>query len=222
MIIMRKTEGSERSIEISSMELKELNGKLKRETEEESKEVFKQLKESLVLINEDNEEIIPSDLDYQKLSHLAGIVKGETEKRRIAEIELKNSEYRFRSLIENSADAIMIVNDRSEPVYLSTSVTRILGYKPEDVTNIPIYNFFHPNDFEELKDLFKRVYTNPERTYTTEYRVRKKEGNYIWVEGSPPPTCCILMLSKWCGYKLHGYGWTVKKPRINLKPLTGN
>lgn len=174
----------ERSIEISSMELKELNGKLKRETEEESKEVFKQLKESLVLINEDNEEIIPSDLDYQKLSHLAGIVKGETEKRRIAEIELKNSEYRFRSLIENSADAIMIVNDRSEPVYLSTSVTRILGYKPEDVTNIPIYNFFHPNDFEELKDLFKRVYTNPERTYTTEYRVRKKEGNYIWVEGT--------------------------------------
>ena len=174
----------ERSIEISSMELKELNGKLKRETEEESKEVYKQLKESLVLINQDNEEIIPSDLDYQKLSHLAGIVKSETEKRRAAEIELKNSEYRFRSLIENSADAIMILNDKAEPVYLSTSVARILGYKPEDIIETPIFSFFHPEHFNDLKQLFKKVYTNPELTYTTEYRVCNKDGKYIWVEGT--------------------------------------
>lgn len=174
----------ERSIELSSMELKELNGKLKKETEEESKEVYRQLKDSLAIITKDDEVDIQSDFDNRKLSHMASIIKSETEKRKAAQIELNNSEIRFRSLIENSADGLMIIDEKSMTQYISASVTRILGYELADTVGKPLITYFHPEDREELMDVFRKIYSNPEQTYTTVYRVRRKDGTYIWIEGT--------------------------------------
>ncbi len=174
----------ERSIELTSMELKELNGKLKTEAEAESKEVYKQLKDSLALINKDNDEIVPSDIDNRKLSQIAGILKKETEKRRAMQIDLRNSEIRFRSLIENSADGLMIIDEKSMTQYISASVTRILGYEMADTEGKSLITFFHPEGYDELISVFKQIYQHPEQTFTTEFRVRRKDGVYIWVEGT--------------------------------------
>ena len=112
----------ERSIELSSSEMKQLNALLRKESEENSKALFEKLKESLVLLDDENEDLKYSGSDYLKLSHIAESLKKETLKRKIAEEERNltqqkliyaNRIYRFISEINQ-----MIVHvDNEEELY---------------------------------------------------------------------------------------------------------
>jgi PAS domain S-box-containing protein len=77
----------ERSIELSSSEMKQLNNLLRKEAEDNSKIIFGKLKESLALLNEGNDEPIDGSPDYLKLIHIADLLKKETIKRKNAEEE---------------------------------------------------------------------------------------------------------------------------------------
>ena len=57
----------------------------------------------------------------------------EREQERVrGEQSLRTSEARFRALIENSSDGILVLNTKGEPLFSSPSVQRILGYQPSE------------------------------------------------------------------------------------------
>lgn len=85
----------ERSIELSSSEMKQLNVLLRKETEENSKALFEKLNESLVLLDEENKDLKYSGSDYLKLSHIADSLKKETLKRKLVEEERNISEQKL-------------------------------------------------------------------------------------------------------------------------------
>ena len=117
-----------------------------------------------------------------KLVRLDGVT-GDITKRKEAEIALKNSEYRFRSMIENASDAILIVNANFENTYASDSFYRIMGYGKDKLPLGDYFDLFHPEDIPGMKKHMKKVLKNPGKAYKAEYRKRKKDGSYFWCEG---------------------------------------
>ncbi len=76
---------------------------------------------------------------------LDGCVTDVTEQRR-AEDALRQSEERFRALVEKSRDGIMLVDERSAILYASPSLNQMLGYEPKDAVGRNSLELVHPDD----------------------------------------------------------------------------
>ncbi|MEL4419897.1 PAS domain S-box protein, partial [Shewanella algae] len=74
------------------------------------------------------------------------------EKRK-AEEALANSEKRFRSLIENNKDIVVLTDHERRVLYISPSVTRTLGYTPEELIGKGPQELWHPDDLEPIDKL---------------------------------------------------------------------
>ena len=76
--------------------------------------------------------------------------------RRNAEEALRNNERRFRSLIEHASDITTVIDERGKILYLSPSVERILGHRPEDLIGSNILDRVHPDDIESISATIAR------------------------------------------------------------------
>jgi PAS domain S-box-containing protein len=126
----------------------------------------------------------------QHLSRLAPVVlrameeAGERKKRRQAETALRQSEERFRSLIENSSDAISLLGADGKLIYVSPSTERILGYSNEEVVGSDPVEVIHPEDQLQILTIIHEVVQKPGENFTAQYRVRHKNGSWRWIETS--------------------------------------
>lgn len=97
--------------------------------------------------------------------------------------EIVRSEARFRALIENNSDVIMLSDAEGKPIYQSPSAFRVTGRTLEERKNIPGFEFIHPDDLPALKDMFQQVLSFPGRPFPFSHRFRHKDGHYVWIEG---------------------------------------
>jgi len=103
--------------------------------------------------------------------------------RKQAEMALKKSEEKFRTLIENSLDMIQIVNKKGILTYVSPSVQRILGYKPEELIGKPSAAIVHPEDLPVVTKGFEKILKNPEKPLSTICRYKHKDGTWRILKG---------------------------------------
>src|SRR3979411_283890 len=96
----------------------------------------------------------------------------------------KQSETLFRTLIENSLDAIVLNDEEGNVTYASPSIERILGYTPEEFITFHASEVIHPDNQQPGADLFMKLLSQQESSITTQYRVRHKNGSWRWVEGT--------------------------------------
>lgn len=59
---------------------------------------------------------------------------------------LRASEERFRSLVQNSSDAVMVIDPTGAIRYASPSAERLFGYLPADLVDRPLHELVHPVD----------------------------------------------------------------------------
>lgn len=103
--------------------------------------------------------------------------------RKKAEEELDQSRNRFRVLIENMSDAIVLSDEHSNLLYQSPSVTRILGYTWEERKGKPILDYIHPDSQNDLIVLYKMLHEHAAQPFPFQYRFLHKKGHYVWLEG---------------------------------------
>ncbi|MCB0038156.1 MAG: PAS domain S-box protein [Caldilinea sp.] len=108
---------------------------------------------------------------------------GHTLERRRLHEALAASERRFRALIENSSDGILLVGMDRQLRYASPSAARILGYEIEEFMQ-PGTLVIHPDDLEAIEDGWRRVYTMPERAVNQSYRACHQDGSWRWLEAT--------------------------------------
>ena len=96
---------------------------------------------------------------------------------------LQESEEHFRALIENSSDAISILNGGGTIRYESPSVERILGYKPEELIGKGLLEFLHPDDVQNAISTFDAYVKNPGQPVCMEIRFLHKDGTWRVMEG---------------------------------------
>jgi PAS domain S-box-containing protein len=95
-----------------------------------------------------------------------------------AERQLKESEEKFRSIMEHSADAIFITNQEGRYIYTNKSATDILGYTSEELKTKSFADISPPEKVAEYFEIFKQILNNSEKILT-EIELLKKDGNYI-------------------------------------------
>ena len=111
------------------------------------------------------------------------VVATDVTKRSHTETALRESERRFRALIENSSDAIALLNSNGKIFYASPSTLRIFGYAPQELIGKTPLGLIHSEDRERAKSLFSDLMKKPEEGATTELRFQHREGSWRWVEG---------------------------------------
>jgi len=118
----------------------------------------------------------------RKPVRLTGTVQDITE-RKLAEEALCASEAKFRALIENSSDAIVLLDEALSVFYSSAGTQRILGYSADDIIGRPALEFCHPERLAALKQLFHECLQNPGKPVAGTARIRHKDGSWRDLEG---------------------------------------
>ena len=101
-----------------------------------------------------------------------------------AEEALRNSEERFRSIIENSHDVIVLVSTEGKTLYASPSIERITGYAVDERENNPFWELIHPDDMPRVTENFTKILSAPGATESIELRLKRKDGEWRWVAGT--------------------------------------
>jgi len=112
---------------------------------------------------------------------LRGIVIDITERKQMEEA-LAESEKRFRSLIENALDVIVIIDGDGMIQYESPAIKSVLGHEPEDTIGQYGIGLVHPDDMADITREFTYVRQNPGATISTEVRVRHTDGSWLTLE----------------------------------------
>ncbi len=93
-------------------------------------------------------------------------------------------ERRFRALIENSSDGIMLLTADRTIAYASPAITRILGYTAEELTGREALALIHPDDREQATSLFAKSLQEPGVVVAGDARLQHKDGTMRWIGGS--------------------------------------
>ena len=100
-----------------------------------------------------------------------------------AALELAQSEARFRALIENNYDAIVLRDENRNVLYASPSVTRMLGFAVNESFEKSSEVDIHPDDRLVVQQLYENVLGNANVPYAMSIRVKHRTGHYIWIDG---------------------------------------
>ncbi len=94
---------------------------------------------------------------------------------------LKESEEKYKLMLDNAYDLITIINDKFVPEYINEKAyLDLLGYSKEDIIGKSPLLPFHPDDHELAINTLKKGFKNGEGK--NEIRVKHKDGNYICLE----------------------------------------
>jgi PAS domain S-box-containing protein len=100
--------------------------------------------------------------------------------RKQAEKELSQSEKRFRSFFENSAVAVVIVDQDGHVAEANEIVCRILGYSRSEFIGMHFAQFTYPDDLLLDDDLYKSLYKGERQSYKIVKRYVRKDGKVVW------------------------------------------
>ena len=105
-------------------------------------------------------------------------VNQDISERKQVEERLKKSEEHFRKLLENSSDFIITVDRNRIITYVSSSVERIMGYKPEEMVGKEVSQLIHPEDWPTTREAFLGIFQAAGATRSAEHRARHKDGTW--------------------------------------------
>jgi PAS domain S-box-containing protein len=108
-------------------------------------------------------------------------LKDITERKR-AEKALVASERKYRSLVQNIPDVTWTTDQEGRTLFISSNVLNVYGYSAEEIyggADTWLRNV-HPDDRPRIESAFNALFTG-EAPYDVEYRIRRKDGTWIWL-----------------------------------------
>jgi PAS domain S-box-containing protein len=105
------------------------------------------------------------------------VAKDITERKKV-EDALRESEMKFRTIVENCQDVIMLTKPDGIISYLSPACSRVLGYDPQDLVGNQPW-IIHPDDLEDVKQVHYQALRG--KNGSREYRIITKTGETKWV-----------------------------------------
>ncbi|AXV39583.1 MAG: hypothetical protein CIT02_04260 [Methanobacterium sp. BAmetb5] len=139
-----------------------------------------------------------SPLDVEFVQAVANVLANIINQNRISH-ELEKSEMRYRLLAENASDMISTHKNSGNYSYASPYSLELIGYLPEELEDESAFIFIHPDDIESVKENQAKLVSSG-NIVITNYRLKHKEGNYVWVESTArildPQTGEIIVITR--------------------------
>jgi len=110
-----------------------------------------------------------------------------TERRRALEA-LRQSEERFRQVVENAEEWVWEVDAEGLYTYVSPVVRQILGYEPEELVGRMHYrDLLDPDDAASVTRRLQEVFARQDAFKGLESCHRRKDGTQVWLASSGSP-----------------------------------
>ncbi|MFC1718514.1 PAS domain S-box protein [Candidatus Poribacteria bacterium] len=100
-----------------------------------------------------------------------------------AELTLRDSELKYRVLVENTNEAIIVIQDGMIK-FLNPRTVELTGYSETELTSRPFQDFVHPDDQEMLLNRYSGVLKGEGPSHVPPFRITHREGGIRWGEGS--------------------------------------
>jgi PAS domain S-box-containing protein len=133
---------------------------------------------------------IPVEISSMVLRDETGRITGyvsvnrDITERKRAEAALRESEEKYRNLVERANDGIAIVQDTIVK-YVNPRLAEEVGYTTEELIGTPFADYVHPNDLHKVVDRYQRRMVGEDVTPVYEIAVRRKDGSKVYVEINP-------------------------------------
>jgi len=100
--------------------------------------------------------------------------------RKAAEESLRDSERRFRTLVESANDIIYLLTPDGDFTYVSPNWTDVLGHDVSEVVGTNFAPWIHPDDLDACYVFLSAAIETGEKQSGIEYRVKHKDGRWRW------------------------------------------
>jgi diguanylate cyclase (GGDEF)-like protein/PAS domain S-box-containing protein len=107
-----------------------------------------------------------------------------TAEREAAEVELRQSERRFKALVSNAADIIIVTDQHGVLQYVSPAFERILGRSADPYRNESLASVMHPDDLARVAEEFPPLLSDPSRVLRTWLRSQDAGGRWRQFEAT--------------------------------------
>jgi two-component system, cell cycle sensor histidine kinase and response regulator CckA len=123
---------------------------------------------------------------YDSRGRLVGtvLIARDVRERQRTERALRESEIRFRSLIENITDAIVVLDASGVVTFASASMERVTGYTPAERVGRSALELVYPVDRPEVVRRLAGMMREPAATAVGEYRLRHRDGSLRVIEAT--------------------------------------
>ncbi|MBU0545568.1 MAG: PAS domain S-box protein [Proteobacteria bacterium] len=127
----------------------------------------------------------PSKTNQELLEEISAlkqkIIKLERSAIKQAEEALIESEEKYRLMVENAAEVILIAQDGLLK-YVNPMAAKILGYSEKVLTSMPFLELLHPEDIKKVFEAHMRVMSGEENQPVQQFRFVLLDGTVRWVD----------------------------------------
>lgn len=109
-------------------------------------------------------------------------LRREITERKNMEAALRESETRYRSLVDNSLTAVSLVQD-DRILFVNRRLIDVSGYTEEELIGRSPFDLIHPDDHDMVREAAMRRLSGEDPQTHYYYRAVTKEGKTLWVEG---------------------------------------
>lgn len=121
--------------------------------------------------------------ENNEISEILAVGRDTTYQKGVEEA-LRNSEDRFRSIVQRLSDIIFICDSESYIIYDTPNVDTILGYQEGFLVGQKILNIIHPEDLSVAQEKLQMLLLSEANTVKSEIRIKCANGDFIPMEGT--------------------------------------
>ena len=113
---------------------------------------------------------------------IQGIGRDITERKRVDE-KLRESEEKYRSLLENIPDVTWTTDDKGNTVFISANVASVYGFTSDELLSEDKQSWIgriHPDDVAQVLEGYHSLFAE-RKPYDVEFRIQRKDGVWIWL-----------------------------------------
>ena len=114
-------------------------------------------------------------------------VWSDISERKRAEETLKESEEKFRSLVESTSDWIWEINRNGIYTYASPKVKELLGYEPQEIVGKTPFDLMPAGEAKRIANIFNDIISAIKPIERLENTCRHKNGSLVTIETSGVP-----------------------------------
>ena len=92
------------------------------------------------------------------------------------------SEHRYKRVVENIMDALIIDNNDGEVIFANEQFLKLFGLNADDLDGLKLEDYFAPSYRQELRDRHDRRMKGEDVPNIFEYEGARKDGTQMWIE----------------------------------------